>query len=68
MVVHLGVGKFVVVPVQTHPVDRTVLAAEGAAGGEEALQPLGHPEGSVAEHPVVADGHPEAGGDPIEHQ
>ena len=68
VVVNLGVGKLVVVAVQAHPIDRAVLAAEGAAGGEETLQPLGHPEGAVAEHAVVADRHAQAGGDPIEHQ
>ena len=66
--IHFRIGKLVVVAVQAHPIDRAVLAAEGAAGGEETLQPLGHPEGAVAEHAVVADRHAQAGGDPIEHQ
>ena len=68
MVIRIRIGELVVVAVQPHPVDRTVLAAEGAAGGEEALQPGGHLEGPVAEQAVVADRHAQAGGDPIEHQ
>ncbi len=69
-VVMIGVriGKLVVMAVQPHPVNRSVLAAQGAAGGEEPLQPEGHPESPVAEHAVVANRHPQAGRHPIEHQ
>ena len=67
VMIRIRIGKLVVVTVQTRPVDRAVLAAEGATGGEEALQPLGHAEGPMAEQPVVADRHAQAGGDPVEN-
>ena len=67
MVIGFRIGELVVVAVQAHPVDRAVLGAEGAAGGEEALQPVGHPEGAVAEQAVVADGDAQTGGDPVHH-
>ena len=54
------------VAVQAHPVNGAVLAAQGAAGGEEALQPVGQPQSPVGEQSVVADGDPQAGRDPIE--
>ena len=57
-----------VVAVQANPVDWVVLAAQGAAGGKEALQPLGQAEGAVTEQAVVADGHAQAGGDPVENR
>ncbi|EAU75180.1 50S ribosomal protein L9 [Synechococcus sp. RS9916] len=47
VVISIRIGKLVVVAMQAHPVDGAVLAAEGAAGGEEALQPGGNPEGTV---------------------
>ena len=68
VVIRIRIGKFVVVAVQAHPVDRAVLAAEGTAGGEEPLQLAGHLESAVTEQSVIADGHPQAGGDPVENQ
>ena len=61
-------GWTLVMAVQADPVNGAVLAAQGSAGGEEALQPLRKPQGPVGEHPVVANGDPEAGRDPIEDQ
>ena len=37
----IRIGKLVVMPVQPHPIDRTVLAAQSAAGCEKSFQPLG---------------------------
>ena len=37
----IRIGKLMVMPMQPHPVDRTVLAAQGPAGCEKALQPQG---------------------------
>ncbi len=39
--ISIRIRELVVVAVQANPVDRPVLAAQGAAGGKEALQPLG---------------------------
>ncbi len=68
VVISIRIGELVVMAVQSHPVDWAVLAAEGPAGGEEALQPLRQLEGAVRQQAVVADGDAEAGGDPIENQ
>ena len=62
------VGMEMVVAVQPHPIDRAVLAAEGAAGGDQRLQPAGHREGAMGQEAVVAERDPHTGGEPIEHQ
>ena len=68
VVVDSSVGKLVVVPVQTDPVNRAVLAAQGSAGGQDTLQPMGHPKGAMAEKTVIAQGDPQASGDPVKDQ
>ena len=40
VMIRIRIRKLVVMPVQSHPVDRAVLAAQGAAGCEKAFQPL----------------------------
>ena len=68
VVIRIRIRKLVVVAMQAHPVDRAVLAAQGPAGGEETFQPGGHLERAMREQAVIADGDPQAGGDPIEDQ
>ena len=68
VMIGIRIRKLVVVPMQAHPINRPLLAAEGAAGGKEALQPAGHAQGAMAEQTVVADGHAQAGGQPVENQ
>ena len=68
VVINIRIGKLVVMAVQAHPVEGPLLAADRATGGEKPLQPMGDPEGPMAQQPVIADGHAQAGGDPIEHQ
>ncbi len=47
VVISIRIRKLVVVAMQANPVDGAVLTAEGAAGGEKALQPGWDPEGSM---------------------
>ena len=42
VVVGISIGKLVMVAMESYPVEWTVLAAQGSAGGKEALQPTGH--------------------------
>ncbi len=64
----IRIGKLVVMPVQPHPIDGAVLAAQGPAGGKKPFQPSGQAEGSVREQAVIAKGDAEAGCDPVQHQ
>jgi hypothetical protein len=41
VMIRIGVRKLVVMTVQPHPVDGTVLAAQGPAGSEKVFQPNG---------------------------
>ena len=66
--ISIRIGELVVVAVKTHPVDGSVLTAQGAAGGEEALQPWRHTERAMGKQAVIADRDPQAGGDPIQNQ
>ena len=67
MVVRL-VAEPVVVTVQAHPVDRSVLAAEGPAGSEHTLDPPGRLETAMAEQPVITQSDAEAGGHVVENE
>jgi len=68
VVINFRIGELVVMAVQAHPINRSLLAADRPTGGEKPLQPMGDAEGSMAQEPVIANGDPEAGGEPIEHQ
>ncbi len=68
VVISIRIGKFVVMPVQSHPVNGTVLAAQRSAGGEKVLKPEGQTEGAVAEQAVIADGDAKTGCDPVENE
>ena len=67
VVIDIRIREFVVMAVQAHPINRALLAADRATGGEKAFEPMGDLEGPMAQEPVIADGHAQAGGDPIEH-
>ena len=68
VVINIRIRELVVMAVQADPINRALLAADRATGGENPLKPLGDPEGPMAQEPVIADGHAQAGGEPIEHQ
>jgi hypothetical protein len=44
VVIRIRIGKFVMVAMESGPGNRSLLAAQGTAGGKKALQPLGHPK------------------------
>ena len=67
VVINIRIRELVVMAVQADPINRALLAADRATGGEKPLQPMGDPEGPMAQEPVIADGHAQAGGDPIQH-
>ena len=68
VMIRIRIGKLVVMPMQSHPVDGAVLAAQGAAGCKKAFQPQGEAEGSVREQAVIANRDAEAGCDPIQNE
>ena len=68
VVVSWIVGVQMVMAMQAHPVDRTVLAAEGTAGSDNQLQPPGHLKSSVGQQTVITQGHPHTGGEPVQPQ
>ena len=66
VMISIRIGKLVVVAVEPHPVNRAMLAAEGATGCEETLQPLGQSKRSMRQQSVVTNRHAKAGGHPIQ--
>jgi hypothetical protein len=68
VVVDGSIGKFVVVTMQSDPVNGAVLAAEGSAGGQDTLQPMGDLERAMAEKTVITQGDPQASSDPVQDQ
>ena len=53
VMISIRIGELVVVAVKPHPVDGSVLTAQGAAGGEEALQPWRHTERAMGKQAVT---------------
>ena len=55
------IGKLVVVAVQTHPLHRPALAAEGAHHDQHPFEPFRGFKAAVGHQPVQAQGHPQHG-------